>query len=129
MTEIQVTPDAQHIVAETIPISMRGPASVDIKVAFGFWLFLLSDIIVFAGLFAAYAVLVDRTAGGPAGKDLFDRTHVFIETACLLASSFTCGMISLSSEKRSSWETYIWALATFALGAAFVWLKSRNLPA
>jgi cytochrome o ubiquinol oxidase subunit 3 len=105
------------------PLSMRGPASVDIKVSFGCWLFLLSDIIVFAGLFAAYAVLVNRTAGGPDGKDLFDKTHVFIETACLLVSSFTCGMMSLASEERRRGETYLWALSTIVLGAGFVGLE------
>jgi len=123
MSDGLVTTDEAPISRDAIPISMRGPASVDIKTAFGFWLFLLSDIIVFAGFFAAYAVLVNRTAGGPIGKDLFDRTHVFIETACLLASSFTCGMTSVASEKQSGGQTYVWALATFALGAAFVWLE------
>jgi heme/copper-type cytochrome/quinol oxidase subunit 3 len=66
---------------------------------FGFWLFLLSDILIFAALFAAYAVLSGETAGGPTGAMLFDKRNVFIETACLLASSVTCGFGSLAMQR------------------------------
>ena len=79
----------------------RGPARTDVVVGFGFWLFLLSDIVIFASLFAAYAVLSEQTAGGPSGVELFDRGRVFIETACLLASSFTCGLFSIAIERRN----------------------------
>jgi len=73
-------------IAEEIPLSERGPAPTRIVVSFGFWLFLLSDIVIFSALFAAYAVLAQRTAGGPSGAQLFDLKNVFIETCCLLAS-------------------------------------------
>jgi cytochrome o ubiquinol oxidase subunit 3 len=108
---------------DTVPLSKRGPAATRIVVGFGFWLFLLSDIVIFATLFAAYAVLADRTAGGPAGIQLFDRSHVLIETACLLASSFTCGLCALASERRSRAGTYLWGAVTFLLGASFIALE------
>ena len=110
-------------VAEDIPLSERGPASTRIVVSFGFWLFLLSDIVVFSALFAAYAVLSQRTAGGPTGAQLFDLKHVFIETCCLLASSFTCGLCVLALERRSQTMIYLWAAVTFVLGASFVSLE------
>jgi cytochrome o ubiquinol oxidase subunit III len=102
------------------PISERGPAPVQIVVAFGFWLFLLSDIVLFSALFAAYAVLSGQTAGGPTGPQLFDRTNVLMETGCLLASSFTCGLCTLSFEAHKRMATYLWAAVTFALGVAFL---------
>jgi cytochrome o ubiquinol oxidase subunit 3 len=110
-------------VAEEIPISERGPAPTRIVVSFGFWLFLLSDIVIFSALFAAYAVLSQRTAGGPTGAQLFDLRHVFIETCCLLASSFTCGLCVLALERRSLNMIYLWAAVTFVLGGSFVGLE------
>ena len=106
-----------------IPYSERGPASIEVVAGFGFWLFLLSDVVMFSGLFAAYAVLADRTAGGPDGLKLFGRGYVLLETACLLFSSFTCGLCALAIERRSAAATYLWALVTFALGAAFLGLE------
>jgi cytochrome o ubiquinol oxidase subunit 3 len=106
-----------------IPLSERGPAPVEIVVGFGFWLFLLSDIVIFSALFATYSVLAGRTAGGPDGIHLFNQTHVLIETACLLFSSFTCGLVSLAVERRSAAATYLWAAVTFILGAAFLGLE------
>jgi cytochrome o ubiquinol oxidase subunit 3 len=110
-------------VSSGIPLSERGPASRRVVAAFGFWLFLLSDIIIFAALFAAYAVLSGETNGGPSGIDLFDKRHVLFETTCLLASSFTCGMMMLAMERRSAPFTYFWSLVTAALGAKFLWLE------
>src|SRR6185369_7899751 len=73
-----------------------GPASRRIIVGYGFWLFLLSDIIMFSAFFATYAVLSGATDGGPTAAQLFDSRNVAVETACLLASSFACGMASLA---------------------------------
>ena len=109
--------------AGEIPISERGPAPTRIVVSFGFWLFLLSDIVIFSGLFAAYAVLASRTAGGPRGAQIFDLKNVFIETCCLLASSFTCGLCVLALERRAISRIYAWAAVTFVLGAAFISLE------
>jgi cytochrome o ubiquinol oxidase subunit 3 len=108
---------------DIVPTSERGPASIEVVVGFGFWLFLLSDVVMFSGLFAAYAVLADRTAGGPDGLRLFDRGYVLLETACLLFSSFTCGLCALAIERRSASATYLWAFVTFALGAGFLGLE------
>ena len=115
-------PNSPHAAIDG-PLSLRGPAPTDVVVAFGFWLFLLSDIVVFSALFAAYAVLANQTAGGPAGPAMFDRSHVALETACLLASSFACGMCVLGSQRRHLPSTYGWAAATFLLGAAFLALE------
>jgi cytochrome o ubiquinol oxidase subunit 3 len=106
--------------------SEAGPASKRIVVAYGFWIFLLSDIVMFSALFAAYAVLVHATAGGPAGAQLFNQHSVALETACLLASSYTCGMMSLAISSRRLAATYVYAAVTFALGGAFLALEMRE---
>jgi cytochrome o ubiquinol oxidase subunit III len=100
-----------------------GPAPTRIVVAYGFWIFLLSDIIMFSGLFAAYAVLSDQTAGGPTGRELFDLRRVFIETACLLFSSYTCGLQALSAERQQRDRFYVFAVFTYVLGAAFLFIE------
>jgi len=106
-----------------IPISERGPSSRKVIVGYGFWLFLLSDIIIFSALFAAYAVLSGRTAQGPTGVQLFHRENVLLETACLLLSSFSCAMMSLAIDlRRKAWMAAGAAL-TFVLGACFLWLE------
>src|SRR6267154_1398125 len=112
---------------EALPsASEAGPASKRIVVAYGFWIFLLSDIVMFAALFAAYAVLVRATAGGPTGAQLFSQSSVAIETACLLVSSFTCGLMSLSVNARRRPAIYVFAVVTFVLGAAFLALEIRE---
>jgi cytochrome o ubiquinol oxidase subunit 3 len=106
--------------------SEAGPAPKRIVVAYGFWIFLLSDIVMFAALFASYAVLVRSTAGGPTGAQLFNQATVAIETACLLFSSYTCGLMSLAINSRRRLGTYFGALITFALGATFLGLEIRE---
>ena len=103
-----------------------GPATKRIVVAYGFWIFLLSDIVMFSALFAGYAVLVHATAGGPSGAQLFNQVSVAIETACLLASSYTCGMMSLAINSRRRLATYFFAAVTLVLGAAFLALEIRE---
>jgi cytochrome o ubiquinol oxidase subunit 3 len=106
--------------------SEAGPAPKRIVVAYGFWIFLLSDIVMFAALFASYAVLVRATAGGPAGAQLFNQRTVAIETACLLVSSYTCGLMSLAISSRNRLGVYLGALVTFVLGATFLALEIRE---
>jgi cytochrome o ubiquinol oxidase subunit 3 len=106
--------------------SEAGPAPKRIVVAYGFWIFLLSDIVMFAALFAAYAVLAHATAGGPTGAQLFNQGSAAIETACLLASSYTCGLMSLAVDSRRRATFYLFALVTFVLGAAFLTLEIRE---
>jgi len=100
-----------------------GPAPTRTVVAYGFWIFLLSDFILFSGLFAVYAVLSDNTAGGPTGSELFNLRNVFIETMCLLLSSYACGLGALSAERRRVGNFYISAVFTFGLGAAFLFIE------
>jgi cytochrome o ubiquinol oxidase subunit 3 len=103
-----------------------GLASKRIVVAYGFWIFLLSDIIMFSAFFATYAVLVGQTAGGPSGGELFDLRNTGIQTACLLLSSFACGLASIGAQAhRGSWF-YGAMAATFILGAAFIGLEARE---
>src|SRR5277367_6683700 len=102
---------AHDILPDAAPSANEaGPAPKRIVVAYGFWIFLLSDIVMFSALFAAYAVLVHATAGGPAGAQLFNQRSVAIETACLLASSYTCGMMSLAISSRRAAAAYLFAL-------------------
>ena len=100
-----------------------GPEPKHVVVAFGFWIFLLSDIVMFSALFATYAVLVRATAGGPTGAELFNQTSVAIETGCLLASSYTCGLMSLAIRAERRVATYLGAAITFVLGLAFLSLE------
>ncbi len=101
----------------------RGPASKRIIVGFGFWIFLLSDIVMFSAFFASYAVLVGETAGGPSGRDLFNLNNVAIETTCLLLSSFTCGVASIGAQARNNLMYYGGMAVTFAFGCAFLFLE------
>jgi cytochrome o ubiquinol oxidase subunit III len=106
--------------------SELGPASKRIVVGYGFWIFLLSDIVMFSALFAAYAVLAHATAGGPGGMQLFNQRSVAIETVCLLVSSYTCGLMSLAIDRSQYGRTYLTAFITFVLGAVFLTLEVRE---
>jgi cytochrome o ubiquinol oxidase subunit 3 len=106
--------------------SEAGPAPKRIVVTYGFWIFLLSDIVMFSALFASYAVLVRATAGGPTGAQLFNQTSAAMETAFLLLSSYTCGLMSLAANSRYQFGTVLGAAATFLLGAGFLTLELRE---
>src|SRR5215469_7241123 len=105
--------------APGVPLALRGPAPVRVVAGFGFWLFLLSDIILFAAPFATYAVLSGSTAGGPSGAELFDDRRVFLETLFLLASSVTCGFGLLAVHRTDARALYFWMAITFLLGISF----------
>jgi cytochrome o ubiquinol oxidase subunit 3 len=94
-----------------------------IIVGYGFWIFLLSDIVMFSAFFATYAVLVGNTAGGPDGRQLFDLRDTGIETACLLLSSFTCGLASIGARMHSGLWFHGAMAVTFLLGAAFIGIE------
>ncbi|HEX8382300.1 MAG TPA: cytochrome o ubiquinol oxidase subunit III [Sphingomonas sp.] len=102
------------------PIGERGPAPKRIIVGYGFWIFLLSDFVMFAAFFAAYAVLAGELAGGPRGRDIFELPFVLGETALLLLSSFTCGMATLAVAKRDVFWFQLMMAATGLLGAGFL---------
>jgi len=103
-----------------------GPASKRIVTAYGFWIFLLSDFIMFSGFFAGYAVLGGAAAGGPRPADLFEPTRVAVETALLLLSSFTCGLASVATQARKMVLTQLGLLATGLLGFAFLVLEVQE---
>ena len=107
----------------TTASSSGGPAPVRIVVGYGFWIFLLSDIIMFSALFASYAVLSGQTSGGPSGRELFELRHVGIETLCLLFSSYTCGLGVVAIERRRLGLFYVCFALTFVLGATFLGLE------
>lgn len=87
---------------------------------FGFWLYLMTDFVLFASLFAVYAVLKDNTYGGPTSKDIFNLSYAFSETVVLLTSSFTCGLATLAAMKRQRNRVLFWYGATFLLGLVFL---------
>lgn len=103
-----------------------GPAPKRIVTGYGFWIFLLSDMVMFSAFFATYAVLHDRTAGGPGGAQLFDLRSVAVETGCLLASSFTCGLASIAAEVRSRLWFQVAMAVTCVLGLAFLSIELRE---
>ena len=103
-----------------------GPAPKRIVTGYGFWIFLLSDIIMFSAFFAAYAVLAGATAGGPKAPEIFDLRNVAIETALLLASSFACGMAAIAAQERRQLPFQLAMAATGALGLAFVLLEFKE---
>jgi cytochrome o ubiquinol oxidase subunit 3 len=97
--------------------------TVETKTTFGFWVYIMTDCVLFASLFAVYAVLHNNTFGGPSGRTLFDLPYVLGETLILLTSSFTCGLAILSAERRDKNKVLFWFVVTFLLGAAFLGLE------
>lgn len=90
---------------------------------FGFWIYLMSDCVLFATLFATYAVLSGSVAGGPSGKDIFELPYVLVETFCLLISSFTYGMAMLAMNKGNQSAVMKWLAVTFLFGLAFIGME------
>ncbi|GGB40308.1 cytochrome bo(3) ubiquinol oxidase subunit 3 [Oceanisphaera marina] len=90
---------------------------------FGFWLYLMTDCLLFASVFATYAVLYMNTNGGPSGKELFDLNFVLVETGVLLVSSITYGFAMLAGHHHKRGFTLLWLLVTFALGATFIGME------
>jgi cytochrome o ubiquinol oxidase subunit 3 len=102
-----------------------GVAAVDRyeEKALGFWLYLMSDAIIFALLFATYVVMAPNHAGGPTGKDLFDLGHTFTETMVLLCSSITFGFATVAVGQGARPRVLAWLAVTFLLGISFVFLE------
>ena len=90
------------------------------KTLLGFWIYLMSDCLIFSALFATFAVLSNATAGGPNGKELFDLSYVLGETMLLLVSSFTFGVAMLNMHAGHRNKVIGWLFITFLFGAAFV---------
>jgi cytochrome o ubiquinol oxidase subunit 3 len=92
----------------------------------GFWIYLMSDCLIFAILFATFGVLASSYAGGPTGKELFDLPYVAGETMLLLVSSFTFGVAMLNMAARKTENVISWLLVTFLLGTGFIWMEVRE---
>ncbi len=90
---------------------------------FGFWLYIMSDLVLFGTLFATYAVLGHNYAGGPTGRDLFHLRDVFVETMLLLVSSATYGLVMLAVYRESRGQVLLWLVVTFLLGLGFVGME------
>lgn len=105
----------------------------DDKVIFGFWVYLMTDLVMFAALFATYAVLRGNTFGGPGGRELFDLPPALLETLVLLTSSFTCGLAMIAVHHAQRGDEYAqrthrskaltWFGVTLALGLTFLALE------
>jgi cytochrome o ubiquinol oxidase subunit III len=115
-----------HGGSEDTGLGQRGPASKSIVVPFGFWLFVLSDMVLFSALFATYASLAGATDGGPAGSQLFDRGTVAVETLALLFSSFICGLAVIAAKRKEMVWTQVALFFTGLLGLVFLVLEIRE---
>lgn len=93
------------------------------KTLFGFWLYLMTDLALFATLFATFAVLRTSVANGPSGRDITDMPYVLTETMILLMSSFTAGVALLSAKTKNKNNTLVFLAITFVLGAIFVGME------
>ena len=124
LTEAHGDPNVSHGFDDDS--SWSGPAPKRVVTGYGFWIFILSDMIMFAAFFATYAVLHGQTAGGPSGHDLFNLHNVALETGLLLASSFTCGLASIAADERKAIWFQIAMAVTAVLGLGFLALEARE---
>ena len=93
------------------------------KVGFGFWIYLMTDCVLFASLFATFAVLRNGTWGGPDGAELFSLPYVWAQTMLLLASSFTCGLAIIAARNHDKAKVLRWLSLTFLLGLGFLGME------
>jgi cytochrome o ubiquinol oxidase subunit 3 len=101
-------------------------AAANDRALFGFWVYLMTDLLMFAILFAVYAVLSNSTAGGPSGRDIFSLPLALSETLLLLTSSFTCGLGMIAARRGSKTQVMGWFIVTFLLGLAFLVLEMKE---
>jgi cytochrome o ubiquinol oxidase subunit 3 len=101
-------------------------AAADDRVGFGFWVYLMTDLLMFTVLFACFAVLRNNTFGSPAGRELFSLPAALTETIILLTSSFTAGLGMLAARRGSKSQVLTWFGITFLLGLAFLVLELKE---
>lgn len=101
-------------------------AASDDRVNFGFWVYLMTDLLMFTVLFACFAVLRNNTFGGPAGRELFSLPAALVETLLLLTSSFTAGLGMLAARRSNKVQVLTWFGITFLLGLAFLVLEIKE---
>jgi len=109
--------------ANAAAIELRREHEATEKTTIGFWVYLMTDCVLFASLFAVYAVLHGNTIGGPDGHQLFKLPYVLTETFALLLSSFTCGLAMLAAQKGAKHEVLFWLGVTGLLGLTFLGLE------
>lgn len=105
---------------------MAHEAAANDRVMFGFWVYLMTDLLMFAVLFAVYAVLHGNTQGGPGGSELFSQPLALAETLILLTSSFTCGIGMIAARRGNKNQVLVWFGITFLLGLAFLSLELQE---
>lgn len=96
------------------------------RTVFGFWIYLMTDCILFGTLFATYVVLHNNTFGAPSGRDLFNLRFVLGETLVLLTSSFTCGLAMLAAHANNRKKVFSWIGVSFLLGIAFLTMELKE---
>lgn len=104
-------------------------SQADADRAFGFWIYLMSDAVIFSLLFATYMTMSRNYAGGPTGKELFDLGHTFGETMLLLCSTVSYGFVSLAAATGRRGPVLLWLAATFLLGLGFVGMELEEFHA
>lgn len=112
-----------RVEAEPTP---RHEAEANDRVIFGFWVYLMTDLLMFSVLFAVYAVLHRNTVGGPGGSDLFSQPLALAETLILLTSSFTAGLGMIGARRGNKNQVLLWFGITFALGLMFLSLELKE---
>lgn len=110
-----------HMVAHTA--ESHHEAAANDRVMFGFWVYLMTDLLMFAILFAVYAVLHNNTVGGPTGRNLFSLPLALTETLILLTSSFTVGLGMIAARMGNKKQVLTWFGITFALGLLFLGIE------
>ena len=93
------------------------------RTVFGFWIYIMSDCLLFSALFATFAVLSHSFAGGPTGRDIFELPYVLVETFALLISSVTYGFAILAMHKSNKAQVQFWLIVTFICGAIFIGME------
>lgn len=106
-----------------LAIEKEHEAAANDRSMFGFWVYLMTDLLMFAVLFAVYAVQRNQTAGGPGGHDLFNMNLALAETLILLTSSFTAGLGMIAARRGIKSQTLWWFGVTFLLGLAFLGIE------
>lgn len=99
------------------------------RTVLGFWIYLMTDCVLFASLFATYAVMRGATNGGTSGAALFDMPYVLVETILLLTSSFMCGLAMIALQRRNKRALLQLLFVTFVLGAAFIGMDIAEFQA
>jgi len=114
---------ADAITSDAVTAKTAGHPDAAAIQAFGFWIYLMTDLVLFAALFATFAVLSNNLSGVPAGKDLFDLSYTFTETMVLLTSSAICGLAVLAMHEERRIRVMLWLAVTFLLGLGFILME------